>query len=331
MKNILLIAGLSEAYYYDAFLKACDGRDIKIYLFDPLSFPKEATISVGMDARGKITGHIDVQEYKSGDFKKYRLCLSDVYAAWYIREGFKNNPAPEELPLESRFSENESRISLRTLFSILDCKWVNKKEIIDSLSSNKLYQQLVASRCGLLVPPTLISNNSKDVGAFSSQNEGLLLKSLGFIKLDEEGKYFLYSNRFSHAELVRYPDAIKNCPIFSQKYIEKLYEHRVMVIGNRVLSCRIDSQASDITRVDWRHYDFKNVEHKQVEIPLDIQKKLLFFMKEVKLQYGAIDLIETPEGDFIFLEVNLSGQWGWIADLARLAIPEVVADMLESL
>jgi len=45
---------------------------------------------------------------------------------------------------------------------------------------------------------------------------------------------------------------------------------------------------------------------------------------------SAIDLIETPQGEFVFLEVNPSGQWGWIADLAGLPIPEAVADMLKA-
>ena len=54
-------------------------------------------------------------------------------------------------------------------------------------------------------------------------------------------------------------------------------------------------------------------------------------MDAIGLKYGAIDLIETPNGDFVFLEVNPSGQWGWISDLAGLPIPEAVADMLEAL
>jgi glutathione synthase/RimK-type ligase-like ATP-grasp enzyme len=104
-----------------------------------------------------------------------------------------------------------------------------------------------------------------------------------------------------------------------------------MVIGNRILSCRIDSQASEATKVDWRHYDFKNVEHLQIELPDEVRKKLHRFMNAIGLKYGAIDLIETPNGDFIFLEVNPSGQWGWIADFAGLPIPEAVAEMLEAL
>ena len=35
--------------------------------------------------------------------------------------------------------------------------------------------------------------------------------------------------------------------------------------------------------------------------------------------------------EFVFLEVNPSGQWGWIADFARLPIPEAVVEMLETL
>ncbi len=102
-----------------------------------------------------------------------------------------------------------------------------------------------------------------------------------------------------------------------------------MVIGSQILSCRIDSQASSKTIIDWRHYDITNVEHKHVDLPEDIQNKLQNFMKMIDLRYGAIDLIETPEHNFIFLEINPSGQWEWIANLTGLPIPEAVAKMLE--
>ena len=179
-----------------------------------------------------------------------------------------------------------------------------------------------------MTPMTLLSNDPGSVVSFSSQKNGLLLKSIGYTKLDDEGQYFLYSQRISHQEIKQSASAIRRCPVFSQEYVEKRYEHRVMVIGNRILSCRIDSQASEATRVDWRHYDFGNVEHLQVELPHETKRKLLQFMDAIGLKYGAIDLIETPNGNFVFLEVNPSGQWGWIADLAGLPIPEAVAEML---
>lgn len=330
MKTILLIAGLGQRYYYDPFLKACETKKLRICIFDPNRFPSEASICIALDVRGVLTGFIDVLEYKSGELMSYRLALQDIDIAWYLRED-STQTGESNLSLENRFSNNESRGAIRSFLSVLKCKWVNRKETVDYLASNKLYQQLIANQTGLLVPATLISNNPESVISFSTPKEGLLLKSIGYIKLDEEDRKFIYSQRFSHNELIESTEAIRRCPIFCQEYVQKFYEHRVMVIGCRVLACRIDSQASEKTKVDWRHYDFENVKHSPVELPFSIQENLLRFMKAIGLQYGAIDLIETPKGEFVFLEVNPSGQWGWIADFARLPIPEAVADMLETL
>ena len=48
----------------------------------------------------------------------------------------------------------------------------------------------------------------------------------------------------------------------------------------------------------------------------------------MEIKEGGIDIIETPAGEFIFLEANPSGQWGWIAHYAGLPIPEAVVEML---
>ncbi len=330
MKNVLLISALSEEYYYKPFVTECFKRGISLHVFDPTKFPDQTKVSVALDSSGNLSGFIDTFVYLENYPTKSILSLSDIHIAWYLREGINNQFRENEL-LESRFSENESKGALRSVLSVLPCKWVNQKETVNFLTSNKFYQQQIAQRCGLTVPCTLISNNPDEVVHFSESKKGLLLKSIGYIKLDDSGQYFLYSQRFSHAEIIESPQAIQVCPIFCQEYVEKRFEYRVMVIGTRVLSCRIDSQASEHTKIDWRHYDFDHVEHLQVELPLLIQNKLLLFMKTIGLQYGAIDMIETPSGDFVFLEVNPSGQWGWIADIAGIPIIAAVAEMLESL
>ena len=211
---------------------------------------------------------------------------------------------------------------------MIDCPWINRKETIDRLSSNKLYQQKLARECGLTIPHTRISNDPGAVITQSKSFDGLLLKSLGCMTFGKDGKDFLYSERFRHEEVRKSVTAIRHCPVFAQEYVEKKYEYRVMVIGQRVLACRIDSQASEATKVDWRHYDFSRVEYTAVSLPKAVEQSLLKFMRASDLRYGAIDLIETPRGEFVFLEVNPSGQWGWIADLTELPIPEAVAEML---
>ena len=327
MRNVLLVASLSERYYFDPFLEACEHTNLHLYLLDPSRFLSEMVMGVVLENDGKLSGFVEVLDLSGTHPEKVRLSVSDIDVAWYIREGPAGSTV-EESSLEERFVRNESRGALRSFFSTLACTWINHPETMDGIASNKLFQQQVARRVGLMTPMTLLSNDPGSVVSFSSQKNGLLLKSIGYTKLDDEGQYFLYSQRISHQEIKQSASAIRRCPVFSQEYVEKRYEHRVMVIGNRILSCRIDSQASEATRVDWRHYDFGNVEHLQVELPHETKKQLLQFMDAIGLKYGAIDLIETPNGNFVFLEVNPSGQWGWIADLAGLPIPEAVAEML---
>lgn len=325
MKNVLFVASVTEYYYFGPFVTACNERDINVYLLDPARFPKYSTLSISLGADGKLEGYVDVLRCESGPDTEVCLNIKDIDVAWYIRVP---HLVTDDDSLETRFARNESAGAIRAMLSVLSCQWINREYHMDLVTSNKLYQQLAAQRCGLRIPRTLISNNHAHVVAFSNPQEGLLLKSIGYIKLDDDNTNFLYSERFSHNELQESTHAIRGCPIFSQEYIHKKFEYRMMAIGSHVLACRIDSQASEKTKVDWRHYDLGKVAHTLAEIPHDTQQKILLFMQTVELKYGALDFIETPSGEFVFLEINPSGQWGWIADLAKLPIPEAVAEML---
>jgi len=50
-------------------------------------------------------------------------------------------------------------------------------------------------------------------------------------------------------------------PCFFQEYIDKAFELRVHVIGDRVLTCKIESQKSELAKTDWRRYDIANTPH----------------------------------------------------------------------
>lgn len=329
MKKILFIAGLKERYYYGPFINASLGKDLEIYVCDPSRFPQEGQLHVSQDSDGTVSGFIDTVLLNKEEMVPVSLSINDIYGAWYIRENHEIRETPSGLA--SRFIRNETRQAFRALLSTLSCKWVNNREAIERINSNKLYQQMLAAQSGLAIPQTVISNSPEDVIAFSDRHDGLLAKSIGYIQLDEKSRHALYSERFSREEIGGAHAAIRCCPLYAQEYVQKRYEYRVMVIGSEVLACRINSQASPATAVDWRHYDFDRVEHRQTDLPSVVKQSLFRFMEAADLRYGAIDLIEDPDGKFVFLEVNPSGQWGWIADLAGLHIADAVARMLERL
>lgn len=326
MKTVLLFAGWSERYYYDAFLQAAK-NNVKILVFSPDLYPSKIRVSLEMSSRGLISGHVGGLWSLEGDsMQEHELDICDIDTAWYLRDGHLS-----EKNVAARFRINESRAAVNSLMSVLRCSWINKRESIEALLSNKLLQQSLATRCGLLVPRTLLCNDFLSIEKFSRNKTELLLKTLGYTVLDSKAECFIYSELFTREELLHAETSIRTCPIFTQEYIEKKCEYRIMVIGNQVLACRIDSQASEKTKIDWRHYDFAHVQHRKVDLPPTIQFKLLEFMKLANLQYGAIDMIETPSGEFVFLEVNPSGQWGWIDNLTDLNIPQAVINMLQEM
>lgn len=325
MKTVLLITSLCEKYYYEAFLKASEGREVTIYLFLVDEFPVNSSLWFEL-SEGKISGETTAYKYLNGNLNKEIINIDEIDIAWYLRPQ-KPVPLNAQSELEARFTLNESKAALDMLYSALRCRWIARKEIVSFLEENKFYQQMIAHECGLVVPQTLVSNDSHRVIAFSSNEEKLVLKTLGFTELSEKGNLFIYSQLFDKKEMENRAQGISSCPVFCQKYIPKKFEYRVMVIGKKVLACRIDSQASEKTKHDWRHYDFDKVAHLQVDLPSEVCGKLLAFMRKIDLQYGAIDLIETPSNDFVFLEINPSGQWEWIHVLAGLDIPTAVVDM----
>jgi len=46
------------------------------------------------------------------------------------------------------------------------------------------------------------------------------------------------------------------------------------------------------------------------------------------LQFSALDVLITPDGEYVFLELNSSGQWGWIENHTRLPLTETLVNLL---
>jgi len=63
-------------------------------------------------------------------------------------------------------------------------------------------------------------------------------------------------------------------------------------------------------------------------LPVHIEKLTLQLVSELKLAYGAIDIIVIPEDEHVFLEVNHGGQFGFIEHETVLPIYSALADLL---
>lgn len=238
----------------------------------------------------------------------------------------------EEDRLVYGYISGELKAALWSLYTTLDVFWMNHPlRATRLLEANKFYQLKVATSVGLETPTTIISNNPEEIIGFCSNHGGFVaLKSLHpFPVIGEDGNaYAMFTQKIDLDYLREHREDLVVCPMFVQEYIEKRTELRVTIVGRTVFCCEIDSQASDRTSIDWRRYDPENVSHRPYQLPENIQDRLLSYMERLGLSFGAVDLILTPDNRYVFLEINPSGQYGWIENLTEFPISQKIARAL---
>jgi hypothetical protein len=57
-----------------------------------------------------------------------------------------------------------------------------------------------------------------------------------------------------------------------------------------------------------------NARVESVDLPAEMKQRLLALMGQLRLVYGAIDMRLTPEGRYVFLEINPAGQWLFVEE-----------------
>jgi glutathione synthase/RimK-type ligase-like ATP-grasp enzyme len=122
-------------------------------------------------------------------------------------------------------------------------------------------------------------------------------------------------------------DDVSHSPCIFQRYIDKRFELRITVVADQLFAAKIDSQANEEAKHDWRRA-IHSGEYSPYELPNEIAEKCLRLVKEFGLQFGAIDMIVTPADEYVFLEVNPNGQYGWIETRTGLRISEAIARAL---
>jgi len=127
---------------------------------------------------------------------------------------------------------------------------------------------------------------------------------------------------------MRYINDISATPVILQEYVHKSLELRVTVIGPRVFTAALFSQQTREGRVDWRRSVQDDLRHERYDLPEDISERCRRLVKGLGLKFGAIDLILTPEGHFVFLEINPNGQWTWIESRTGMPMVDALIDLL---
>lgn len=193
----------------------------------------------------------------------------------------------------------------------------------------KALQLVVAQRLELRVPRTLLTNDSAAVRTFYDECEGrVILKAVSRGIIDEQSDELnkaLYTTKIEPEHLAeeRLQQVRLTGHVF-QEYIPKALEVRVVAIGKRVFTAEIHSP-----HLDFRERYGDNT-YKVHHLPAAVEQQVLALVKEFELQFSSMDLLVSPDGEYLFIDLNPNGQYYWIQQHIGEDFPvkESMADLL---
>lgn len=254
--------------------------------------------------------------------------VSDFSSIYYLHPHLPRELLEFEPPEYRHFIHRQFEESRRILWSIFRHKiWINDPWHM-VIAENKAYQAMIAKEVGLILPDTLITSNPDRVRSFHKRNRsGSVVKLLATSPILD---HVIYTNELDDDGL-REIDALRSSPSIFQEKVEKSYELRITIAGNNVFPAKILSQQDTSTALDWRRKPVINDYEVKIEpanIDPYLEKKLVMFLKRLSLRFGCIDMIVTPSGEYVFLEVNPNGQWYFVQLKTKAAIAKSIAELL---
>ncbi|MGI9002015.1 MAG: ATP-grasp ribosomal peptide maturase [Pseudonocardia sp.] len=252
-----------------------------------------------------------------------QLDLGQVRAVWY-RSPEAYRMSPELSPAEAHHARVEAKYGLGGVLASLPALWCNHPSRIAD-AAYKPVQLARAALCGLAVPDTLITNEPDAVEKFAAG--GLTVtKLVGGMAVDEDGiRKNVYTHRVTADDLADLRGIEHTMHMF-QRWVPKEREARVIVIGEHLTAAAITA-GSSAAYVDYRT-DYPSLSYELIIPPEDVTQGIRLLMDGFGLVYGALDFVITPSGEWVLLEVNPTGQYGFIEDATGAPLTAQLADLL---
>jgi glutathione synthase/RimK-type ligase-like ATP-grasp enzyme len=223
---------------------------------------------------------------------------------------------PSQLdPADRAFALTESTIFARSLQREVGTQafWVNPPDS-QRRANLKTCQLKAAVKAGFKIPRTLCSNDPVRIREFLLQNKGgVIYKSFFPVSWrTAEGVATLFSSIVQEEDLPEDP-ILRASPGIFQELIPKAYELRITAMGNRMFTAKFRSQEVPEGSIDWRAA-FDRLPMEVAELPEAVADACRRIMAILGLVFGCFDVIVTPDGDYVFLEVNEMGAFLWIEE-----------------
>lgn len=317
-KNILILTELGDTHAY-AVAEALERKGVDVTLWHTADFPSAAAESIlfergrrALSVRGPA---LDLAGSRFDTVWHRRPC--------YVLDEERLHPADRE------FADLECGVFRRSLFNLLapEAFWINPPDAA-ARAGRKPLQQSTAMEVGLATPATLYTNDPEEIRGFLTRHGGrIVYKAFRGISWRDDDTYWMpYTSLLTERELIE--DALlRAVPGIYQELIPKAFELRITVIGQRVLAAKVLSQETETGRLDWRKA-YHELRMEPYEVPPGIASRCREVVARLGLVFGCIDMVVTPQGEFVFLEVNEMGQFLFVEHYSGIPLLDAFTELL---
>ena len=261
------------------------------------------------------------------EYDDYCIDFSKVEKFWYRRGDFN-------------FADDCKYEVLGALQDYLDFNWKTVKHflhrrlmskfhvnsIFDESGNNKLNNLHLASELGIKIPETYCGTSIKRLTSLNFSE--IISKTLNYPMTYRDKECFVSDPKTISVNELMKTDRI--VPSLFQSRVQKKFEVRVFFLFNKFYSLKIYSQNNNITALDYRKFaiGYKN-RYERISIPNHLKEKLIQMTSVLNIKCCSIDFIVDKNNEYVFLEINPTGQFGWVSTHGNYFLEREIANMLK--
>lgn len=238
--------------------------------------------------------------------------IDEIRSVWWRRVS-QIYPLPAIADLKERAAaETEIAHFTMGVFYAIEKNAFNINPITTSFAAErKAFQLAMARGVGFSVPSTVISNDFTQISEFYKKVGGrMAYKPLALFLWDRDDHHRTMALTTEITDLNILAEAnIQASPSIYQEIIERHGEVRVTVMGRSVFAWMMRPKDGVTVDIDWRRLRDDSVVYEKHELPAAVQELCFRLMDKLGIVFGCFDLALTPNGEYIFFEVNAGGQF----------------------
>lgn len=298
----VLVVAAPDDLGADLVVRQLTQRETDIHRIDPNDLARPGVL--------RMTGSSDEGplRFKIEDEHRVTLSPSIVSVFWW-------HPEPA-----AGWAQTESRTVLENfLYGLDNVLWVNHPHRNRAARPGPS-QLKAAANLSLRTPPAVYTNDPAEAIRFAESYGGkVVCKTLTG-----------HSERFVPARIVTLEDIeadaenVRESMHYFQQPVDKVYDVRLTVIGDRMFPCKITSSQG----LDWRAVPEQDLTFEPTAIGLPLATKVTKLMSSLGLEYAAWDFAVDSSGTWWFLEANPAGQFGFVEAATGMVISRAIADHL---